>query len=66
MFQHTSLEVIYNYFYLVAANQFLRYLNIWLAHIKITVKFEENNTISFLDILIKHSNHSFFNGTFYR
>ena len=59
MFQHTSSEVIYNYFYLVAANQFLRYLNICLAHIKFTVEFEENNTISFLDTLIKHSNHSF-------
>ena len=59
MFRHTSSEVIYDYFHLVAANQFLRYLNIGLAHIKFTVEFEENNTISFLDILIKHSNHSF-------
>ena len=59
MFRHTSSEVIYDYFHLVAANQFLRYLDICLAHIKFTVEFEENNTISFLDILIKHSNHSF-------
>ena len=56
MFQHTSSEVICDYFHLVAANQFLRYLNICLAHIKFTVKFKENNTISFLDILIKHNN----------
>ena len=59
MLRHTSSEVIYDYFHLVAANQFLRYLDICLAHIKFTVEFEENNTISFLDILIKHSNHYF-------
>ena len=56
MLQHTSSEVIYDYFHFVAANQLLRYLNICLAHIKSTVEFEDNNMISFLDILIKHSN----------
>jgi len=34
-----------------AANQFLHYLNSCRANINFTVDFEENNTISFLDIL---------------
>ena len=36
------------------ATQFLHYLNNCHANIKITVEFEENSTISFLDILIKN------------
>ena len=42
-----------------AANQFLHYLNSCHVNIKFTVEFEENNTISFLDILIKRNNHVF-------
>ena len=42
-----------------AANQFLHYLNSCYANVKFTVEFEENNTISFLDILIKRNNHAF-------
>jgi len=42
-----------------AANQFLHCLNSCLANVKFTVEFEENNTISFLDVLIKRNNHAF-------
>ena len=42
-----------------ASNQFLHYLNSCYANVKLTVEFEENNTISFLDILIKRNNHVF-------
>ena len=42
-----------------AANQFLHFLNSCHTNIKFTVESEENNTISFLDILIKRSNHAF-------
>ena len=41
------------------ATQFLHYLNNCHANIKFTVEFEENNTIPFLDILIKRCNHTF-------
>ena len=41
------------------ATQFLHYLNNCHANIKFTVEFEENNTIPFLDILIKRYNHTF-------
>ena len=40
-------------------NQFLHYLNSCHANIKFIVEFEENNTISFLDIFIKRNNHVF-------
>jgi len=39
--------------------QFLHYLNNCHANIKFKVKFEENNTIPFLDILIKRHSHTF-------
>ena len=41
------------------ATQFLHYLNNCHTNIKFTVEFEENNTIPFLDILIKRCNHTF-------
>ena len=41
-----------------AATQFPHYLNNCHANIKLTVEFEENNTIPFLDILIKRHNHT--------
>ena len=41
------------------ANQFLHYLDSCHANIKFTVEFEENNTISFLDILNKRNKHVF-------
>ena len=41
------------------ATQFLHYLNNCHENIKLTVEFEENNTIPFLDILIKRYNHTF-------
>ena len=47
-----------------AANQFLHYLNSSHANIKFTVEFEENNTISFLDILIKRNNHVFYTSVY--
>ena len=39
------------------ATQFLHYLNNWHASIKFTVKFEDNSTIPFLDILIKRQSY---------
>ena len=42
-----------------AANQFLHYLNSCHANIKFTVKFEESNTMSFLDILLITHNQAF-------
>ena len=41
------------------STQFLHYLNNCHANIKFTVEFEENNTIPFLDILIKLHSHTF-------